>query len=137
MNPYIEDGIDRLRSRWPQAHYEHGKHGGSLIIIPSIILPCGYQETICTVLFEAPPGFPGCVPNHFFTDIDIHLRNGRCPERTYCWHPTLEQGNFPANIWPAWRRAMWWSWSLQGWNPNRDSLYTFMRVVERRLSLAR
>jgi len=31
---------------------------------------------------------------------------------------------------------MWWSWHLQAWNPNRDDLYTYMRVIERRFAVS-
>jgi len=129
INPFIEQGIELLRSKWSQSNVESSKYGGYLIIIPSILLPKSYRQTICTVLFVAPPGFPASCPDHFFTDIRINLIDGSYPMNT------VVEGNFPNNIWPAWGKSMWWSWHLQHWNPNHDSLYSYMRVIEQRLKL--
>jgi hypothetical protein len=68
LNPHIENGLVLLRTRWPQTHAVPGEHGYFLIVVPGVILPRGYRETICTVLFVAPPGYPAACPDHFFTD---------------------------------------------------------------------
>lgn len=72
-NPIVEEQIERLRTRWPQAHFEPCSSGSSLVIIPSVTLPKGYDKTICTLLFVAPPGYPGAVPADFFTDDFLGL----------------------------------------------------------------
>ena len=54
-NPHIIDGVERLRTKWPQAHYQRNKHGYHLIVVPGVVLPKGWDKTICTVLFLAPP----------------------------------------------------------------------------------
>ena len=120
-NPYIEDGIARLRTEWPQTHYERNKHGYHLIVVPSVVLPKGWDKTICTVLFLAPPGFPAACPDHFFTDIEIRL---------------LDHRRNPGG-WPQWKDCQWWSWHLQMWNPNQSSLFTYMKVIQQRLNPAR
>lgn len=126
----ITEGIERLRTRWPQAHFVTGPHGDNLIVVPSVVLPKGYQETICTVLFIAPAGFPAQHPHHFFTDIDVRLANGA--------HPTLTTPRgFPRNVWPQWSECKRWHWRLQMWDPNRSGLYTFMKVIQQRLDPAR
>lgn len=132
----IHDGIERLRTKWPQSHYCPGKHGDYLIIVPGVLLPKGYRETICTILFIVPPGFPGARPDHFFTDIEIRLASGAIPKATVIAHPE-GRGNFCHPSWPQWSRSMWWSWHLQMWNPNRDGLYTYMKVITQRLNPAR
>ena len=144
MNPYIEDGISRLRTKWPQSHSVSSKYGHHLVIVPSVILPKGWDKNICTVLFIAPPGFPASCPDHFFTDIDIMLDTNTYPfqpHNTVCWNPMCEDetkgGNFPSNLWPQWSRSMWWSWHLQMWNPNQSSLYTYMQVILQRLKYVR
>jgi Prokaryotic E2 family E len=137
-NPFVEDGIARLRTRWPQAHFEPCSSGSNLIIIPGVILPEGYDKTICTLLFVVPPGFPGTVPADFFTDIDIHLANRALPHHTVRWGKTLNAqegcGNFPKNQWPQWERCMWWKMRLQDWRPNRDTLYTYAQTARQRLA---
>lgn len=132
----IHDGVARLRTKWPQTHYQPSRYGHHLILVPSVMLPKGYRETICTVLFVAPPGFPAACPDHFFTDIPIRLANGAIPHCTVTAHPK-HGGNFPKEIWPQWSQCMWWSWHLQTWDPNRSSLYTYMHVILGRLDPAR
>jgi hypothetical protein len=145
-NPYIEDGVERLRTKWPQTNYEKSRSGAHLIIVPSVILPKGYRETICTVLFEAPPGFPAAHPENFYTDIEIRLADGSIPHYTLPFNEPFDfvnhhgiriagggYGNFPGHIWPAWRKCMWWKWRVQMWNPNHSSLYTYIQVIRQRL----
>ncbi len=132
----LHDGMARLRTRWPQSHYQPSKHGAYLIIVPSVLLPKGYRENICTVLFVVPPGYPAACPDHFFTDIEIRLENGAIPKNTVLPH-SVHGGNFPKKTWPQWSQCMWWSWHLQMWNPNQSNLYTYMRVILQRLNPAR
>jgi hypothetical protein len=130
----IHDGIDRLRTRWPQSHYCPGSYGQYLILIPGVMLPEGYRENICTVLFIVPPGFPAARPDHFFTDIEIRLENGALPKGT------LMEGcnNTPLHDWPQWEgHCQWWSWHLQMWDPNYSGLVTFFSAIRQRLNPAR
>ena len=149
VNPYIDDGIARLQTKWPQSHYQKSSHGSYLIIVPSVVLPKGYSETICTVLFEVPPGFPAACPDNFYTDIEIRLSNLSMPHRTFPYNEAFNltnhhgiqikgggYGNFPKQIWPAWSKCMWWSWHLQMWNPNQSSLFTYMMCIQQRLNCA-
>jgi len=126
---YIEDGIERLRTKWPQAHAEKSKFGHHLIFVPSVKLPKQYRENICTVLFIAPPGFPAACPDHFFTDIEV-----RCDKSLAMPHNTnLGNGDLLRHLgWPQWKESMWWSWHMQMWNPNQSSLFTYMKVIEQR-----
>lgn len=126
----INEGIELLRTRWPQSHFVPGPHGENLIFVPSVVLPKGYRETICTVLFVAPAGFPAQHPHHFFTDIDVRLENGAHPAYT-------SLGNFPRYAWQQWSESKRWHWRLQMWDPNRSGLYTFMKVIQQRLNPAR
>jgi hypothetical protein len=134
LNPHIDTGVALLRTKWPQSHAVAGKHGQHLIVIPSVILPRGYRETICTVLFIAPPGYPAACPDHFFTDIEIRLENKAFPKNAL----PVGSNNSPLQHWPQWEgNCQWWSWHLQMWNPNQSSLYTYMNVIRQRLSPAR
>ena len=134
LNSHIEIGVARLRTKWPQSHALAGEHGQHLVLVPGVLLPKGYDKTICTVLFIAPPGYPAACPDHFFTDIGIRLENKAFP------HHALPTGsnNTPLKHWPQWEgNCQWWSWHLQAWDPNRSSLYTYMMVIRQRLSPAR
>jgi Prokaryotic E2 family E len=136
----IHDGIERLRTRWPQSHYSPGRYGQYAIFVPGMNLPKGYvvtgghRATICTVLFLAPAGFPAAKPDHFFTDIELRLDGGAFPKGTL---PT-GSNNSPLRDWPQWEgNCQWWSWHLQMWDPNRSGLVTFIAAVRQRLNPAR
>jgi Prokaryotic E2 family E len=130
MSELLDRQLIALQTRWPQSHYEPGKHGAHLIIVPGVKLPDGYTHTICTVLFVAPPGYPAARPDHFFTDsAKIRLANKMQIQGTN----TL---NRPWGF-DQWTDVTWWSWHLQTWDPNRDTLMTFMNVIRHRLNPAR
>lgn len=137
----IHEGIERLRTRWPQSHYSPGRFGQYLIFVPGMTLPKGYivasdkcPATICTVLFIAPPGYPAAKPDHFFTDIELRLENAAFPKGT---HPT-GSNNSPLKDWPQWEGyCQWWSWHLQMWDPNRSNLVNFVAAIRQRLNPAR
>lgn len=123
----------RLRTKWPQAHSERNRHGHHLIFVPGVVLPNGWDKTICTVLFLAPPGFPAARPDHFFTDIEIRRSDKRWPMNT-----NIGNGAWLGQLgWPQWSASMWWSWHLQAWDPNHSSLFTYMKVIQQRLNPAR
>ena len=150
INPHIEKGMETLRSKWPQAHHEKADHGAHLIIVPAFLLPPGYNCTIATVLFVAPPGFPAAQPDHFFThtgpdelELDppvLELRSdsdGSWMERY--WKPKCTNSHNTPPGFPQWHGEglLWWSWHLQHWDPNRDTLMTYMNVIRSRLKPAR
>jgi Prokaryotic E2 family E len=133
-NPYVVSGIEQLQTRWPQSHSVLGKYGHHLVVVPSVLLPKGYRENICTVLFVVPPGYPAACPDHFFTDIEIRLNNSKSFGIPY--NTNLGNGAILERLgWPQWKNCMWWSWHLQMWNPNQSSLYTYMQVILQRLKL--
>jgi hypothetical protein len=127
---YIEDGIGLLKRKWPQSHAVAGEHGYQLITVPGVLLPEGYRERICTLLFVAPPGMPGAFPQNFFTDIEVRLTDGRVPIYT-----NMNNANWL--MWPQWRKSMWWNWKPQTWSPNRDSLATYLYMCLNRIRLER
>ena len=132
-NPHILDGIERLRTKWPQTHAQRSKYGHHLIFVPGVLLPKGWDQTICTVLFLAPPGFPAACPDHFFTDIEI-----RREDKSFPYNTNMGNGALLESLgWPQWKDCQWWSWHLQMWDPNRSSLFTYMNVIQQRLNSAR
>lgn len=140
-NPYIQDGVERLRTKWPMSHSVPNKYGAHLIIVPGVNLPIGYviptgldkgvPATICTVLFVAPPGFPAACPADFFTDIDLRLTHNEIPHHTQ--PPEWSNAEYLLKERPQWTKTQWWKWRLQMWNPNQSSLYTYMQVIRQRL----
>lgn len=155
MNAAIENGVALLRTKWPQAHAVEGEHG-TAIFVPTVMLPDCYEQNVCTVVFVAPCGFPSNPPQNFYTDVEvelishrdnhfIHGLDGKYPRKTVRWTPEFTYEMYghewtgggsafkPWNrYWPQWDRLMFWPLRLQAWNPNRDSIFTYMNVIRTR-----
>jgi hypothetical protein len=106
-------------------------NGAHLITVPDVDIGPGWTVPRVTVHFLAPPGYPAAQPDCFWVEpTGLRLAGGRTPQNTNDSNP------IPADVRPD-RRTTWFSWHIQGWNPNSDSLVTFFKVIMRRLKPAR
>ena len=115
-----------LRAKWPATSLRRLPSGAHLIEIPDYPLPSGWNVAKATLLFVAPPAFPSAQPDCFWLEsagIPIRLQGGRTPQATNDANPIPEVGP----------RGTWFSWHLQSWNPNTDSLMTYCNVIWKRL----
>lgn len=102
-------------------------NGGMLIRILAVPVT-GWNRPAVDVLFVAPPGYPAAQPDCFWVEPNnFRLADGRTPQNSNDGNP------IPGEMLPG-RRTTWFSWHVQSWNPNRDSLVTFFKVVLNRLS---
>jgi hypothetical protein len=102
--------------------------GAHLVTIPNVKMPRGWNQKIVTVLFVAPPGYPAAQPDCFWVEpTGVRLENGITPQGTNDSNPIPEVGP----------RGTWFSWHLQHWNPNSDSLVTYYNVIMQRFGLLR
>jgi hypothetical protein len=121
-----------LRVKWPGVSLRRLPSGAHLVEIPEYQLPTGWNLSRATLLFVAPPAFPAAQPDCFWLEsigprVPIRLQNGATPQNTNDSNPIPEVG----------QRGTWFSWHLQSWNPNTDSLVTFCNVIWKRLKPAR
>lgn len=123
MTP-IDQQLEQLRSIHPGAALKRLPSGSHLVTVPNVPMPHGWSQATVTVLFLAPPGYPGAQPDCFWVEpTGLRLENGATPQGTNDSNPIPEEG----------RRGTWFSWHLQHWNPNSDSLVTYFNVIMRRL----
>lgn len=146
MKKDIEIGLKQLRTKWPQTHAVPSDTEAWLITVPTVKLPAVFKENVCTVLFVAPAGFPFAVPKDFYTDIEISLASvpwehvpvgtvRYSPEFTYEMYGREWKGGGSIfkpwdRYWPQWDHVMGWKLRVAAWNPNHDSLYTYMMLVK-------
>lgn len=122
--PSVERQMERLRTTYPQAHIQEGAHGASLIVVPAVRLPVGYNLDTCTLLFtvRAPSGFVEAAPENFWVDSSqLALADGRKP----AWSNTLNK----IQGFPAWRDVTWFKWHLQAWSPYDCTLLNVVRAI--------
>lgn len=117
--PRAEDG------RPPAA--ERMSNGGWLISVFGVKLPPGWSRTEADVLFVAPPGFPAAQPDCFWVSPSgFRLADGATP------HASNDSNPIPGDA-AGGRSTTWFSWHLQGWNPNEDGIVRYFSVIMNRL----
>lgn len=125
MSP-LEQQFDILKEYFPNARNEKLPDNSLLVTIPDFPLPQGWSKPSATINFIAPLGYPLAKPDCFWADPDLRLQHGTLPQST--------------NISPipgTNLTQLWFSWHAGHWVPNRDSLLTYVRVIEARLKQLR
>ena len=123
MTP-LEQQFEALRTVCPGATLTRLPSGAQLVTMPEVRLPIGWNQTVVTILFVAPPGYPAAQPDCFWVEPGgFRLQGGGTPQGTNDSNPIPEVGP----------RGTWFSWHLQHWNPNSDSLVSYFNVIMRRL----
>lgn len=89
--------------------------GSTLVAVPNVRIPPGWSLTEGTVAFAIPAGFPTARPDCFWTDSGLLLANGGQPANS---NPQVPPGGTTM--------MRWFSWHLQTWDPNRDTVYTYL-----------
>lgn len=120
MTPAEEQGQE-LAKLHPGTTCMRIPDGSYLVTVPDVVLPEGWEPKTTTVRFIAPVGFPASKPDCFWTDVNLRLTGGRNPQNT---------GNTPLPSGP--NPLLWFSWHVQKWSPNSDSLLTYFRVIKNR-----
>jgi hypothetical protein len=127
MTP-IEQQTQELRQLCPDVRVIPQPSGAHLIEVPKYRLPAGWNRKFVTIVFLAPPGYPAAQPDCFWVDPEvagpIRLANGATPQGTNDTNPIPGLGP----------RGTWFSWHLQTWDPNRDTLVRYFSVIKQRLA---
>jgi len=106
-------------------------NGSMLVELPDVDIGPGWAVQTAKVLFVVPPGFPAAQPDCFWVEpTGLRLANGGTPQNSNDSNP------IPGDLILD-RRTTWFSWHLQGWNPNRDSLQSYYHVIMKRMVPAR
>lgn len=122
MTPF-EQHMKDLQSVCPGATAVRLGSGAQLITIPNYTMPQGWDRQTVTILFVAPPAYPAGQPDCFWIEPGcVRLANGATPQGTNDSNPIPEVGP----------RGTWFSWHVQHWNPNRDSLLSYFKAIEQR-----
>jgi len=134
----FQQQLDELKSLWDAktATADPISNGGQVIRIPGFQLPDGWQvpnspNRHVTVVFLAPPGYPAAQPDCFWVEpVGIRLNGGGTPQNSNDSNPIPGLTTPPPH-------GTWFSWHVQQWNPNTDSLVTYFKVIKTRLFPAR
>lgn len=104
--------------------------GGVLVEIPRVKVD-GWNRPSVDILFLVPPSYPAGQPDCFWVQPGgLRLANGSTPQNT------SDGSQIPGDVNPD-RGTTWFSWHVQTWNPSRDTLSTYFKVILDRLHPAR
>jgi hypothetical protein len=95
------------------------------IVFRTYPLPPGFSKPATDLLVRLPISYPNGKPDMFWTDPDLTLKNGQCPQQADAMETVLGR---------PWRR---FSWHPTSWNPATDKLRTYLEFVNRRLAMAK
>jgi len=121
MTP-LQEQFEILKNEYQEAVSQQLPSGACLIVIPNFKLSNGWSHQSTTVKFLAPVGYPFAKPDCFWIEPTVRLKSGGMPQN--CNISAIPEVNV---------NHLWFSWHVAQWNPNRDNLLTFVRVIESRL----
>ena len=113
-----------LKARYPGTDTTRLPSGTTLVTVPEVPLPSGWSQPRTTVRFLVPAAYPYAALDCFWADPDLRLTGERMPVNTGAGNAIPEVGQV----------GLWFSWHLaQAWNPNRDTLSSWMNTINDRL----
>ncbi len=119
----IDDQFSVLLEAYTDADMQHLSDGSHVVTVPNVQLPSGWSTPNTTIKFLAPPVYPHGRPDCFWTDQALRLLNGALPQNT---NVQPIPGTGTSDTW------LWFSWHSTHWNPNRDTLTTYMNIIRDR-----
>ena len=114
--------LQRLQEKYAGASLMPLPNGSALIVVPGMALGGNWNKAATTAYFVAPVGYPMAQPDCFWVDADVRLQNGGVPK------------NAGPQALPNGQQGLWFSWHPNGWNPNKDDLRSYVKIIEDRLS---
>jgi len=118
----IDEQLKILQEEFEGANLTLLPGGSQLVMVPHVKLPDGWSQKEITVKFVILANYPHSAPDCFWTDQNLKLKNGTLPKNT---NPQVIPGTS--------YNELWFSWHAGRWSPNRDTLLTYMKVIEARL----
>jgi hypothetical protein len=118
--------LEALHRAFPGATLTPLPDGTTLVTVPNVPLPPGWNQSATGIRFIAPVGYPMARPDCFWADVGLALEK-----------PIALTNAQPNPLPHGQGTGLWFSWHLQGWDPLKDSLMTWIRVVEQRLAMLR
>lgn len=120
----LQAQLDALRARYPGTEGTRLPSGTTLVTVPAVPLPAGWSKAKTTIRFLVPAAYPYAALDCFWADPDLRLSGERMPQNTAAGNPIPE----------VTQPGLWFSWHLaHPWNPNRDTLSSWMSIINDRL----
>lgn len=124
MSPIFDRQFRDLGDRFGGAEARPLPSGTLLVSAPAVSLPQGWSANNSNVHFLVPAAYPHATLDCFWADNRLRLAGGGMPQNAAADNIIPEAGI----------AGLWFSWHLTTpWDPNSDTLSTWMNVVLDRL----
>lgn len=126
MSAIVQLQLADLRERFEQVEAVALGSGALLVTVARVPLPSGWSASETSVRFLVPLAYPFAALDCFWADAGLTLAGGGAP-RSSAVNMIPEVG----------QAGLWFSWHLTGpWDPNRDTLSSWMNTILDRLRQA-
>jgi len=124
MSGILERQLSELGERFSAVEHRRLPSGTTLVDVQNVALPPGWSAGLTRVRFLVPVPYPFAALDCFWADNSLRLANGAPPQNAGA-----------DNVIPETSEAgLWFSWHLTGpWDPNRDTLSSWMNTIIDRL----
>jgi len=116
----IERQMTDVRTRWSGASHAFLPSGTALVAVPGLPLPQGWTQPTTKVMFLLQPEFPVAQPDIYYLEEGVLPPNG-----------TIRANHQRQRIPETQIDAVWISWHAQAWNPNRDTIMSWLGTIIR------
>ncbi len=117
----IEEQIEMIRQIYPNVEVRNQPDGSIQLEIPSFKVPAGWIPDTIRIMIIIPPGYPTNRPNGFEASPELRLKDGNKVPSQGC-------GQHQVNGQP-W---LHFCWQPQTWDHTRETLYRYLKFIERR-----
>lgn len=125
-HPQIEAQLAKLSEKELVRHWEMPDGSTLIEVSDQDLRPAeAWSKQRTTILFFAPLGFPQARPDCFWADDDLRLSGGALPTNS----APQSIPNAPVEI----GQRLWFSWHVSSWDPQKDTLSTYLDVIRQRL----
>lgn len=122
----LEEQVGLLRENFGTENVSVAKvSGGWQVDIANVCLPKGWSHEKTTVVFLVPHAYPAAALDCFWTRDALNV-NGLRPKSSNDTNP-MPDGSL----------GTWFAWRPQIWDPNSDTLSSYVRVITNRLRQVR
>jgi hypothetical protein len=121
----LESQLGEIRRRY-RADVRQNDDGSRLITVRDFPLPPGWNKEAVTVRFLVPVGYPFAGPDSFWADPSLRTAGQAMPINTAMQQP-----------WTTEPPLLWFSWHPERWNPQQDTLMSYLGVIASRFRKAK
>lgn len=134
-NDIVAQQFARVLKHYPGTTLTDSPSGARLLVIPKMRASEAWSTREIEIRVHVPVGFPCANPVNFWCYPKMRMSDGGHP--VAAWGGVSEiTGETHCQPMPGFpgEHGTWFAFEAQSWCPQRDSLFTFVKMIEHRLA---